>query len=111
MLAFRKWTLSPEGYSSLTNAMRLASAITFLTLAVAAVAADAAQLASPQLPSPPQVDIPLSGGALPPPPLKPCGGGPLPAAVAPPRRARLGAPSSPAPQRSTVSGAPLLYGC
>ena len=99
MLAFRKWTLSPEGYSSLTNAMRLASAITFLTLAVAAVAADAAQLASPQLPSPHQVDIPLSGGTLHAQLFKPDGDGPFPVVIALHGCAGLAGHSEPVLQR------------
>jgi len=110
MLAFRKWTLSPEGYSSLTNAMRLASAITFLTLAVAAVAADAAQLASPQLPSPHQVDIPLSGGTLHAQLFKPDGDGPFPVVIALHGCAGLAGHSEPVLQRYRDWAEQLLKG-
>jgi hypothetical protein len=82
MLAFRKWTLSLEGYSSLTNALRLASAIIFLTLSVAAIAADAATMPAPQLPPPHQVDIPLSDGTLRAQLFKPDGDGPFPVVIA-----------------------------
>jgi dienelactone hydrolase len=110
MLASPKWTLSPEGYSSLTNAMRLASAITFLTLAVAAVAADAGQLASPQLPSPHQVDIPLSGGTLHAQLFKPDGDGPFPVVIALHGCAGLAGHSEPVLQRYRDWAEQLLKG-
>ena len=60
-----------------TNLMRLLSAITFLTLFAAGYAADAAPL-----PSPHQVDIPLSNGILHAQLYKPDGGGPFPIVIA-----------------------------
>jgi dienelactone hydrolase len=90
--------------------MRLASAITILTLAVAAVAADAAQLASPQLPSPHQVDIPLSGGTLHAQLFKPDGDGPFPVVIALHGCAGLAGHSEPVLQRYRDWAEQLLKG-
>src|ERR1700687_3174315 len=66
-----------KGHSDPANAMRLFSAITFLTLLAVACAADAAPL-----PAPHQVDIPLASGTLHAQLYKPDGDGPFPVVIA-----------------------------
>jgi dienelactone hydrolase len=76
MLASCKWPLFLKGHSDPANAMRLFSAITFLTLFAVACAADAAPL-----PAPHQVDIPLASGMLHAQLYKPDGDGPFPVVI------------------------------
>jgi dienelactone hydrolase len=76
MLACCEWTLFLRGHSDPAIAMRLLSAIAFLTLFAAAVAADAAPL-----PAPHQVDIPFAGGTLHAQLYKPDGDGPFPVVI------------------------------
>jgi len=76
MLASCKWTLFLKGHSDRANAMRLFSAITFLTLFAVACAADAAPLPAAQ-----QVDIPLASGTLHAQLYKPDGDGPFPVVI------------------------------
>lgn len=59
MVALRRWAPVFAGRNDPANPMRLLSAIALLTLFAAACTADAAPLPSPQ-----QVDIPLSSGTL-----------------------------------------------
>lgn len=59
MVALRRWAAVFAGRNDPANPMRLLSAIALLTLLAAACTADAAPLPSPQ-----QVDIPLSSGTL-----------------------------------------------
>src|SRR3982074_1965098 len=76
MIDWAEWTAVLQHRGDPTNLMRLLSAITFLTLFAAGYAADAAPL-----PSPHQVDIPLSNGILHAQLYKPDGGGPFPIVI------------------------------
>jgi dienelactone hydrolase len=77
MITSRKWTAALQHRSDPANLMRLLSAITFLTLIAGGHAAGAAPL-----PSPHQVDIPLSSGVLHSQLYKPDGDGPFPVVIA-----------------------------
>jgi dienelactone hydrolase len=77
MVVSRAWTAVFQRHSDPATAMRLLSAITFLTLFAVAFAADAAPL-----PSPHQVAIPVANGTLHAQLYKPDGDGPFPVVIA-----------------------------